>query len=105
MQVWLLSTLALFFQDARDSGGAAIAVFLVREHHPSEASHETVIQDVIFQLDEALKRCAIINHLNLKNRMASGDSFVRRHRHTAFIHTILDSLAEPTQNTRSICLH
>jgi len=41
--------------NARDSGGAAIAVFTARDHFPAATSHRTVIQGIAFQLDECLK--------------------------------------------------
>jgi len=46
--------------NARDSGGAAIAVFTARDHFPAATSHRTVIQGIAFQLDECLKRYAAI---------------------------------------------
>lgn len=41
--------------NARDPGGAAIAVFSARLHFPAATSHKTVIQGIVFQLDECLK--------------------------------------------------
>lgn len=41
--------------NARDPGGAAIAVFTAHCHFPAATSHKTVIQGIVFQLDECLK--------------------------------------------------
>ncbi|CAH3145236.1 unnamed protein product [Porites lobata] len=41
--------------NARDAGGAAVAVFTAREHFPATTTHRTVIQGIAFQLDECLK--------------------------------------------------
>ena len=53
-------TVLITLQNARDSGGAAIAVFTARDHFPAATSHRTVIQGIAFQLDECLKRYAAI---------------------------------------------
>merc|ERR1719500_1713366 len=39
----------------RDPNGAAIALFNLSGHDPSEVSHQTVLQCVVFQLDVALE--------------------------------------------------
>ncbi|CAH3018524.1 unnamed protein product [Porites evermanni] len=41
--------------NARDAGGAAVAVFTARQHFPAATTHRTVIQGIAFQLDECLK--------------------------------------------------
>merc|ERR1719330_1294864 len=40
----------------RDPNGAAIALFNLSGHDPSEVSHQTVLQCVVFQLDVALEQ-------------------------------------------------
>ena len=40
----------------RDPNGAAIALFNLSHHEPSEVTHQTVLQCVVFQLDVALEQ-------------------------------------------------
>jgi len=43
-------------QPGRDVSGAAIALFTARLHHPSQTSHQAVLNALIFQLDVAMER-------------------------------------------------
>jgi len=46
-------------QPGRDVNSAAIALFTARLHHPSQTSHQAVLNALIFQLDVAMERFAI----------------------------------------------
>jgi len=43
-------------QPGRDVSGAAIALFTARLHHPSQTSHQAVLNALIFQLDVTMER-------------------------------------------------
>ena len=43
---------------ARDSNGATLALFNAHKHDPSQASHRTTLQCVVYQLDVALEEIA-----------------------------------------------
>jgi len=45
-------------QPGRDASGAAIALFTARLHHPSQTSHQAVLNALIFQLDVTIERFA-----------------------------------------------
>ena len=46
-------------QPGRDVNRAAIALFTARLHHPSQTSHQAVLNALIFQLDVAMERFVI----------------------------------------------
>ncbi|XP_013403670.1 tyrosine-protein phosphatase non-receptor type 9 isoform X1 [Lingula anatina] len=54
VQVELLS-LKFTILPARDSSGAAIALFTARYHNPASTSHQAVLKALMFQLDSALE--------------------------------------------------
>lgn len=43
-------------QPARDSSGAAIALFTARLHNPLFATHQSVLKGLVFQLDATLQK-------------------------------------------------
>ena len=47
-------------QPGRDVSGAAMALFTARLHHPSQTSHQAVLNALIFQLDVAMERYATL---------------------------------------------
>ncbi|RWS16207.1 tyrosine-protein phosphatase non-receptor type 9-like protein [Dinothrombium tinctorium] len=56
----------------RDSSGAAIAMFTACKHIPTDTSHQTTLQGVVYQLDIALEdlqtqRCGIVFIYNMTN--------------------------------------
>lgn len=44
-----------FFQQKRDASGAAIAIFTANHHSPTNVTHKTTLQGVVYQLDVALQ--------------------------------------------------
>jgi len=54
-------------QPGRDASGAAIALFTARLHHPSQTSHQAVLNALIFQLDVAMERFACTHNNNNNN--------------------------------------
>ncbi|XP_076053155.1 protein tyrosine phosphatase Meg2 isoform X3 [Oratosquilla oratoria] len=60
-----LSTGKFTILPGRDSSGSAIAVFTARLHDPRQATHQTTLQGVVYQLDAALEstqtqRCGLV---------------------------------------------
>ncbi|XP_037302760.1 tyrosine-protein phosphatase non-receptor type 9-like [Manduca sexta] len=47
--------MCVFPQPTRDATGAAIAVFTANKHFPSQTTHQTTLQGVVYQLDVALQ--------------------------------------------------
>lgn len=47
--------LFIHFQQKRDASGAAIAIFTANHHSPTNVTHKTTLQGVVYQLDVALQ--------------------------------------------------
>ncbi|CAH2267296.1 jg14763 [Pararge aegeria aegeria] len=55
MELKIMQQFFSVLQSTRDATGAAIAVFTANKHFPTQTSHQTTLQGLVYQLDVALQ--------------------------------------------------